>query len=511
MKKYRIFISYRRAGGEDFARAVYQELKHKKYRVFLDRQDLESGDYEKQVMAVISDCTDVVLILPPHALDRCSEENDLFRKEIAMSLQQQKNLIPIIRNGFEFPPIETLPEEIQALPKQEAIVETPESYDGVVRRLKELLDRSAKAYQKQKFQKIGKRVGKLSLGLVLTVGVIAGGFGIAKVIRNQNTIDTAQIAIRSNNNLAERVVTPNSFFQQNVPDYGHLQDVFLGQTLTELQETLGLEKNSAWYHGNTLEYTLYFVGDATSFPYSGDFVQLGVTADEKQQAYGAVAIFLIENNKVIHMRYALAVPDESAARKLMKIVYQNCDNGNGVMDEENNIYTISDVRSCNGNLNLSCSKNDDGVMRFLYDLSNGMEIPSYFSQVTTETETYSEPIIEILPYQNTEYHNYYYNDTVRSTYRLTDVKVDLTDEKDGKFKANIEIYGKKKADFEGDQRLDSLDLNVQLMDESGNVIDTRLVMASRIAVGEKFKESISFFDKIEGGHTYQIKIEEKNE
>ena len=35
MPKFDIFISYRRAGSEDFARAVYQELIHKKYKVLV--------------------------------------------------------------------------------------------------------------------------------------------------------------------------------------------------------------------------------------------------------------------------------------------------------------------------------------------------------------------------------------------------------------------------------------------------------------------------------------------
>ena len=87
---YDIFISYRRAGGEDFARAVYQELIHRKLSVFLDRQSLGAGDYEKQVMEVISRCRDVVIVLPPGALNRCGEPDDLFRKEIALAIREKE-------------------------------------------------------------------------------------------------------------------------------------------------------------------------------------------------------------------------------------------------------------------------------------------------------------------------------------------------------------------------------------------------------------------------------------
>ena len=178
-----MFISYRRAGGEDFARAVYQELCHRKYKVFLDRQNLESGDYERQVLEVVSNCRDAVIILPQNALDRCSDEKDLFRKEIAAALAQQKNLIPIVRSGFTFPDEETLPLDIRGLIKQEAIIETPESYDAVIRRLTEMLDKSERIDKRNRFRKIAKRVAKITATVAIISGIVAGAtYGIVKII-----------------------------------------------------------------------------------------------------------------------------------------------------------------------------------------------------------------------------------------------------------------------------------------------------------------------------------------
>ena len=150
MPKYDIFISYRRAGSEDFARAVYQELIHKKYKVFLDRQNLLAGVYEKQIHSVIEQVRDVIIILPQNALDRCTEENDLFRKEIAHAISADKNIILIMRQGFEFPNIETLPEEIRSITKFEAIKETPDHFNDVVVRLLALLENSAAGIKKRK-------------------------------------------------------------------------------------------------------------------------------------------------------------------------------------------------------------------------------------------------------------------------------------------------------------------------------------------------------------------------
>ncbi len=149
MSTYDIFISYRRAGSEDFARAVYQELIHKKYKVFLDRQDLLAGVYEKQIHSVIEQVRDVIIILPQNALDRCTEENDLFRKEIAHAISADKNIILIMRQGFEFPNAETLPEEIRLITKFEAIKETPDHFNDAIIRLLELLEHSKTGIKKK--------------------------------------------------------------------------------------------------------------------------------------------------------------------------------------------------------------------------------------------------------------------------------------------------------------------------------------------------------------------------
>ena len=139
MSTYDIFISYRRDGSEDFARAVYQDLIHRKYKAFLDRQDLLAGIYEEQIHTVIEQVKDVIIILPQNALDRCTGENDLFRKEIAHAISANKNIILIMRQGFEFPNTEKLPEEIRLIPKFEAIKETPDHFNDAIIRLLELL------------------------------------------------------------------------------------------------------------------------------------------------------------------------------------------------------------------------------------------------------------------------------------------------------------------------------------------------------------------------------------
>lgn len=49
---YEIFISYRREGGESVAQTIYDRLTEIGYRVFLDRQSLNSGDFDVKIYSV---------------------------------------------------------------------------------------------------------------------------------------------------------------------------------------------------------------------------------------------------------------------------------------------------------------------------------------------------------------------------------------------------------------------------------------------------------------------------
>ncbi len=80
---YDVFISYRRDGGEEAARLIRNSLKERGYRVFLDTESLRSGQFDKELYRVIEEAKDVVVILPPNGLDRCSNEGDWLRLEIA--------------------------------------------------------------------------------------------------------------------------------------------------------------------------------------------------------------------------------------------------------------------------------------------------------------------------------------------------------------------------------------------------------------------------------------------
>lgn len=521
MKKYDVFISYRRAGGEDFARAVYQELCHRKYKVFLDRQNLESGDYERQVLEVVSNCRDAVIILPQNALDRCSDEKDLFRKEIAAALAQQKNLIPIVRSGFTFPDEETLPLDIRGLIKQEAIIETPESYDAVIRRLTEMLDKSERIDKRNRFRKIAKRVAKITATVAIISGIVAGAtYGIVKIINSHKEQSVAEYSEidRSNNNHEPGIIDPEAVTMCHIDDNGQLQDVFLGQTISEMYEMLGKnasEKSvSDRYKEQTLQYIICLTGDVKSFAYNGKQVQLGDynkgIEDEEPLPYFAQVTFLIEKDKIINIHYALAVENEGQAIELMDSLFGNYDNDSGIKDIKNKKYTISSVASLNGDLELPYGTNSNGTLLFMYDISNGIDVPSYLSKTTEKaTEKALPPNIEIESYENIIYNKYSFNGSLSASFSVSDIDVVCNNIYGDKYTVKCTLYGEKTYDDMGENYLGSVSAAAQLLDEDGNVLSSSNIYSPAIKMGEKFKDDFSFLNELESGKNYTIRIIEE--
>ena len=136
--KYQIFISYRRDGGEDLARLLEYKLTDRGFKVFFDVESLRSGDFNEALFEKIAECTAVLVVLPPHGLDRCVDPRDWVRLEIARALELQKSdsnkkVIPIMMRNFEFP--ETLPDDIDDLRKQNAVRADHEYFDATIDKL----------------------------------------------------------------------------------------------------------------------------------------------------------------------------------------------------------------------------------------------------------------------------------------------------------------------------------------------------------------------------------------
>lgn len=109
MRKYDIFISYRREGGFDTAKHLSDLLTRDGYRVSFDIDTLRSGNFDTQLYERINQCKDFILIVDKHAFDRTiidkiPREKDWLRCELAYALQKNKNIIPIFLSDInKFP------------------------------------------------------------------------------------------------------------------------------------------------------------------------------------------------------------------------------------------------------------------------------------------------------------------------------------------------------------------------------------------------------------------------
>lgn len=92
---YDIFISYRRDGGADKARTLKTELTSRGYRVFFDFDELKDGVFDQRIMDAIESAPIFMVLLTPHALDRCMQDGDWMRREIEYAAEKKRHFIPI--------------------------------------------------------------------------------------------------------------------------------------------------------------------------------------------------------------------------------------------------------------------------------------------------------------------------------------------------------------------------------------------------------------------------------
>ena len=76
---YDVFISYRRDGGFEMARLLYDHLKGIGLNPFFDLEKLCSGQFNEKLYREIEDSANFLLVLPPKSLERCKNENDWVR------------------------------------------------------------------------------------------------------------------------------------------------------------------------------------------------------------------------------------------------------------------------------------------------------------------------------------------------------------------------------------------------------------------------------------------------
>lgn len=135
MKRYDIFISYRRSS-YDTANLIATRLKAAGYSVFFDMEALRSGKFNEQLFGVIDNCKDFLVVLPPNALERCVNEDDWVRLEVCRAMANKKNIVPVMLNGFTWP--NPMPIGMEELCDYQALTATSTEYfDMAMERLQQ--------------------------------------------------------------------------------------------------------------------------------------------------------------------------------------------------------------------------------------------------------------------------------------------------------------------------------------------------------------------------------------
>lgn len=127
---YDVFISYRREGGADFAGRLYDRLKVVGFDPFLDKEDMRSGKFNKQIYDRIDECEHFLLVLPKGGLDRCRKKDDWVRLEVEHALDMRKHIIVVKMSGFAWP--RRMPASLVPIKQIQDVREGPGSFDTVV-------------------------------------------------------------------------------------------------------------------------------------------------------------------------------------------------------------------------------------------------------------------------------------------------------------------------------------------------------------------------------------------
>lgn len=141
MTAYDVFISYRRDGGGAEARLIQAALQSHGVRAFLDVTELGRGYFDDALLQSIEQTPNFVVILSPRALDRAESDEDWLRREIAHALESERNVVPLIMPGFQFPP--KLPRDLKNLPRHQGMDYSHLYFDAMIQKLMSTLDLAA--------------------------------------------------------------------------------------------------------------------------------------------------------------------------------------------------------------------------------------------------------------------------------------------------------------------------------------------------------------------------------
>jgi hypothetical protein len=134
-----VFLSYRRTN-IPWAVAIFQNLTQNGFDVFFDYFDIASEDFERIILGNITARAHFLVLLTPSALEHCDQPEDWFRRQIETALSTQRNIVPLMLEGFDFgiPKIASrLTGKLAALKHYNGLIIPPEYFLEAMERLRD--------------------------------------------------------------------------------------------------------------------------------------------------------------------------------------------------------------------------------------------------------------------------------------------------------------------------------------------------------------------------------------
>lgn len=134
-----VFISYRRKVSSFIARAIFQDLRSNGYDVFMDVENIDSGTFDTIILNQIEARAHFLVILTPGTLNRCVNADDWLRKEIEHAMECERNIVPVLVNGFKFDKkvSKFLTDKLEQLPRLNGLTLPHEYFEAGMERLRE--------------------------------------------------------------------------------------------------------------------------------------------------------------------------------------------------------------------------------------------------------------------------------------------------------------------------------------------------------------------------------------
>ncbi len=317
-RKYDVFISYRRQGGEQTAKIICDRLVDSGYHVFYDVEALRSGAFNTKLYSVIDECRDVIVVLSQNSLDRCNDENDWVRLEITHALKAGKNVIPVFLRGFAFP--EILAEDIAPLRYQNGLEANSEFFDAFITKLKSFLKSKPTLLQRISQNLVFKRTLPFLLALLIVLGI---GFGASVLIQNRvqtfpKTQEQKNIANEALSYIEQNITLIDGAFGEVSTAYKACKNYLVDLDPVQYEEAAAAI-NMAYGSINRLDFSQYALADNLSGKI--DKTPINKADLVAVNDYNNVLCDLFESNllfikQIIHKDSAL---DTATKRKILEI------------------------------------------------------------------------------------------------------------------------------------------------------------------------------------------------